>query len=326
MKKLTLYVMAALTVLFLTGCVGSLPEFVVIAPPNYGVVVEVSNGSDAIILNDTKGKAVEQGFDSGQVVGASQVRISKNRLRFGKWVPAQYVAEVPGQVESRNYTADPNTGDSGADQSICFESLGANGCVDWSVVAEVLPEDAICYLNAVGIQENRPRPYHLMAKPIEDALDNRVIQVVGEKMAEASKSISPLNMSEQKFAIFEKIRPDVIKTVYERTCITIHEVSINGGIRWESDAIQNTIDQAVIIESEKGLTAERQDVQSQEIDNMILRLDAYSERYGIEHALTIIALEEWNGQTVPPFWQNDFNAAITNEMAQPVTTVPESTP
>lgn len=283
----------ALVMLIMSGCS---MEYVIVTPPNYAVVVNMKTPTDQAVGND---------FSNAELVNYTQIKISTPlcaRWRSDDRCPDKLVAEVEGSPQSRAYTRDPNTGTSGADEAICFEASGVNGCVDFSVSAIILREDAKCYANKVGVRPVEGSKFHFKAVPLAEALDTRMIQIASAQMVKATAEMNPLRLASDKFTIFDEVKPTILEEVHNQTCITINHLDLSGGIEWDSTEVQATIDDAIVLQNKVVLETERRKLQEKQVDNMMFRVRTYEEQFGLDAALEIIAMEQWDGSFMPSQW------------------------
>lgn len=291
---------------FLTGC-GT--EYVTVTPPNYAVVISMDAPTNQATGND---------FSNANLVNVTQIRVNRPLCAplsgSSTRCPDKIIAEVPGAPQSRAYTKDPNTGTSGADEAICFEASGVNGCVDFSVSAVVLREDAACYASKVGVFPVNETNYHYAALPLSEALDTRMIQIASSNMVLATAEMNPLELATTKFTVFDGVKQTIIDEVHSQTCITINQLDLSGGIQWDSVAVQETIDDAIVLQNEIMLAKKQQELQDQEVLNLKRKFDAYIEAYGEETAKLLITLDYWDGSFMPSSW-------IDEVVSSPVETV-----
>jgi hypothetical protein len=142
-----------------------------------------------------------------------------------------------------------------------------------------------------------------MATPLSEALDTRVIQIAGAEFARATSEKSPLSLASEKFGIFESMKGTIVAAVYEKTCITLTDLSINGGIVWSSPGLQETIDQSTIVQNKIELELKQNEVAAVQATGMIERTRAYSEAFGLDAAIRLMAIEKWDGSYMPPYYQ-----------------------
>lgn len=212
--RISVVLTAIIVAIVSTGCATGVYT-VFVTPPNYGIVIN---------LNDPSSQTTSNNFDGGKLMNVTQQQVIMTRcsgdLNNKSYCPDVMVVEVPGAYVTRIYTAEANSGTSANKQSLCFEATGSNGCVDFTVTAKVLKENAKCYANKVGIapagtgDETR---FHFKAISIEDTMDNRVIGVTSGVFSQAVAKKSPLAMAIEKYALFEAVKAQIIKTVFEQT-------------------------------------------------------------------------------------------------------------
>ncbi len=238
--------------------------------------------------------------------------------------PDAMVVEVPGAYVTRIYTADPNSGTSESKQSLCFESSGANGCVDFTVTAQVLRDNARCYANKVGIQpvgEGDEARFHFRALPLDNetnaqgdlvpgALDNRVIGIASGIFSQAVAEKSPLTMALDKYGLFDGVKETIIDTIFKQTCITIKpdDMYISNGIVWSDQAIQDQINQATVIANQLELLKLKNDLQKQQTEALLDRAKVVEKEYGLEAAIRFLEIQteqmkidKWTGDSWIPF-------------------------
>ncbi|HET7098695.1 MAG TPA: hypothetical protein VFI61_00440 [Patescibacteria group bacterium] len=295
-KQLFTSMMVLVVAFVLFGCSSS--NFVIITPPNYAIVVNLSNTED---------QATGNNFGEGELMNVTQIQINsvKCALNSSDRCPDKLVAEVQGSPESRIYSMDANSGTSGANQALCFEAIGTNGCVDFSVTAIIEKSDAKCYANKMGVKpvlNGDPQVasrYHFIATPLADALDTRVIQIASSQFAEKVAAISPLSLALQKFALFEEIEPSIIQEVHDQTCITISNMAINNGIAWASPEIQDQINQATILANQLELVAQQNKLLEIQNQAFIARALEIEKEFGLAAAIEFMKIQKWDGTFLP---------------------------
>lgn len=302
-KSFIAIVLGVLAVTVLAGCNGTSPT-VIVTPPDYAIVISSAAPSNQAIGND---------FGNGDLVNVTQIPVWVGKCpQIGNaaatWdCPDKLVATVQGSPESRIYTLDPTTGTAGANQALQFEAQGANGSLDFSINAIIKREDAKCYANKMGVKPkvdtktNTASRYEYRATSLADALDNRVIQIAGAEFAKAVKDISPIDLAEKKFDLFESVKPRIIALVHEQTCVTVNDMAINGGVVWGSKAVQDTIDDAIVTRNRQQLAAMQNELDLTLANGLIARTKAYSEAFGLEAALDLARTAKWDGSALPLF-------------------------
>jgi len=281
--------------LMTTGCSTSY-NTVIVTPPNYAIVVN---------LNSPSNQATGNNFGNGELLNVSQVVVEQKRCEGGVWqandyCPDKLVAQVPGAPESRIYTKDKDSGTAGTNQALCFEAQGTNGCLNFSVTAIVLRDNAMCYANKMGVTADKAEDgtisrYSYHAKSLGDALDTRVLQIAGAEFAKVTANQSPLDLALMKFGLFEESKPKIKKAVEEATCITIQDLGINGGIVWDSQGVQDTIDQATIVKNRIELAGRENEVADIQAAGVISRTEAISKMFGVDAAVELQRIMKWNG-------------------------------
>lgn len=291
----------------LSAC-GTSYNTVFITPPNYGIVIN---------LNDPSSQATSNGLEGGTVMNVSQQTVTMKRcvttLMNTDRCPDVMVVEVPGAFVTRIYTAEENSGTSDTKQSLCFEASGANGCVDFTITGQVLKDAAKCYANKVGIEPvgtGDEARYHFKAIALEDTMDNRVIGVTSGIFSIKVATKSPLTMALDKYTLFEEVKADVIKTVYDQTCITIDPVNmyISNGIEWSDPIIQDQINQATVIANQLELLEQKNLLLKEQTKALMDRAKLIEEEYGLEAAIKFLEIQteqmkidKWSGDSWIPF-------------------------
>lgn len=227
----------------------------VTAPPDYYVQVSMSNTGDQVF----SGKIFSNGLLLG---GVAPLKVEYNDCGVtggNKKCPEKVVAKIPGAPVTRLFTNNMNSGTSKLDQSIQFEAQGANGSLNFSVLAVVEGDNAKCYVSKMGgawvdNPDDKGRiPYLFQARPLVDVLDDFSIRITSDSFNAQVTKISPLKLAYDKFGIFEDIKPKIIKQMFEETCVTILKISVIGGVEWGNQAIQDQINQAVVIQNQLDL-------------------------------------------------------------------------
>lgn len=291
----TLAVIAFLTV----GCAGTEVKVVTITPPNYAITINANSPSSQVTSNN---------FGEGELVNLTQVQVQMSYCTVSLGVtsdkcPNIRVAQVPGSPESRIYTASANSGTSATSQALEFEAQGSNGSLDFAVVAIVKKEDAKCYANKMGVRpvmvDGKPSTYNFAAVSLSDALDTRVVQVASAEFAKGVVDMNPVDLAKKKFGLFEEMKPKIAKAVYDRTCITLVDQSVNGGIVWSSQAVQDYIDHVILVNNQKDLVKAEYELAKARQDAFMLRFNQYRDAYGLDAAIRLMELEKWDGAGIP---------------------------
>lgn len=306
LKKYLGFGSIAVMALFMSGCS---QQFVTVTPPNYAITINMNEKTDQAVGND---------FGNGELVNVTRITILTPfcaRFRSPTRCPDKLVAEVEGAPVSRQYTRDPNTGTSGADEAICFEASGVNGCVDFSVSAIIKREDAKCYANKVGVRPVEGTNYYFKAISLAEALDTRLVQIASAMMVAETATSNPLDLAVTKFTTFAKLKDGIIDEVYDQTCITVNRLELSGGIKWDSIEVQATIDDAIVLENMVTLEERRRDLQDRQVANLKARVDAYAHDYGQDAALYLIAVEQWDGSFMPSQWMTSISTEDLQEPA-----------
>ncbi len=312
----------AIVASLMLGCAGEEVHVVTITPPNYAITINANVPSSQVTSNN---------FGDGELVNLTQVQVimSYCKLSLGTTsdkCPNIRVAQVPGSPEARIYTASASSGTSSSTQALEFEASGSNGSLDFSVVAIIKKEDAKCYANKMGVrpvmENGKPSVYNFAAIPLADALDTRVVQIASAEFAKAVVDTNPVELAKKKFAIFDATKPSINKVIYERTCITIVDEQVNGGVVWSSQKVQDYIDRVIIVNNELDLVPVEVALAQKRQDAFMKRLNQYRDQYGLDAALRMMELEKWDGTGVP---LNRFpvNQPTSNPPAQPA---PAKTP
>lgn len=325
--KLTyrLFFLLVIASMALSAC-GTSFNTVFITPPNYGIVIN---------LNDPSSQVTGNSLDTGTLMTVTQQTITMKRcvttLQSTDRCPDKMVVEVPGAFVTRIYTAEANSGTSQTKQSLCFEASGANGCVDFTVTGQVLKDAAKCYANRVGIvpvgtgDEAR---FHFKAIALEDTMDNRVIGVASGIFSQSVANKSPLSMALDKYALFEELKPIIINTIYDQTCITIDpkNMYISNGIVWSDPTIQDQINQATILANQLELLKLKNDILKQQTEALLDRAKVIEAEYGTAYALEFLRvqtdqmfIDKWNGQGYLPFMNQSIPDYVPTPPVAPAT-------
>lgn len=325
-SRLFLIFMAAL--MSLSACATSY-NTVFITPPNYGIVIN---------LNDPSSQATSNSLNGGKLMDVTQQTVKMTRcvttLQSTDRCPDVMVVEIPGAFVTRIYTAESNSGTSETKQSLCFEASGANGCVDFTVTAQVLKDGAKCYANKVGIKpvgEGDEVRFHFKAISLEDTMDNRVIGVTSGIFSQKVSTKSPLSMALDKYTLFDEIKTEIVQTVYDQTCITIDPANmyISNGIVWSDPTIQDQINQATILANQLELLKQKNDLLKQQTEALLDRAKVIEAEYGTAYALEFLRvqtdqmfIDKWNGQGYLPF----MNQSIPDYVPTPDLSLPTTAP
>lgn len=298
-KALLLSVVVVLIAISTVGCAGQEAHVVTITPPNYAITINANSPSSQVTSNN---------FGEGELVNLTQVPVMMSYCTVSLGVtsdkcPNIRVAQVPGSPEARIYTKAATSGTSSSQQSLEFEAQGSNGSLDFSVVAIIKKEDAKCYANKMGVkavmENGKPSQYNFMATALADALDTRVVQIESAEFAKAVIDTNPVELAKKKFIIFDGLKSQISKTIYERTCITIIDQQVNGGIVWGSQAVQDYIDHVILVGNQMDLVQVEANLAQKRQDALMKRFNQYRDAYGLDAALRMIELEKWDGTGVP---------------------------
>lgn len=300
-KKIFLLALLIILPGILAACTTS--NFVIVTPPNYAIVVNMSDTTDQATTGNT--------FDRGDLVNVTQIQVNMTRcaVNSNDSCPDKLVAEVEGKPETRIYSKDFNSGTSSSNQALCFEANGANGCLDFAVTAIINREDAKCYANKMGVSpvlegdQKLPSRFHYMATPLADALDLRVVGIASSMFAEKVANISPLDLAIKKFAIFSDLKDAIIKEVYKQTCITIYPetMAVNNGIVWASAEIQNQINQSTVLANQLVLVKEQNELLAIQNQAFIDRTRQLEQQFGLPAAVELMKIQKWDGTSYIPF-------------------------
>ena len=224
MGRASMLMVLAILSTIITAC-GTSSNVVIVTPPNYVIVVDLSNASN-------QGEAPSD-FNNGQLLQVAQVPVSSHPCAMNSQdsCPDKLVAEVEGSPQSRIYTRETNSGTDQSNQALCFEAQGTNGCLDFSVNAIIQKDDAKCYANKMGVtavknQDGSVSRFHYVSMPLATALDTRVMQIAGAVFAKRVVETNPLQLASKKFNLFDEARADIVKGVHDQTCITLLDIGM----------------------------------------------------------------------------------------------------
>ena len=305
LRSLMNMAMVVVALFAMSGCVR--PHTVIVTPPNYAVVID---------MNAPTNQATGNNFAEGKLVEVTQVDITMKACAANSVdrCPNKIVAQIEGAPKSRIYSASTNSGTGSQNQALCFEAKGVNGCVDFSVSAKVMKEDAGCYANLMGVH---PDPaggdkarFSFFATSLEDALDSRILQIAGAEFNKVTVNAEPISLAYDKFALFETVRENIITEVHKRTCVTVTDMAINNGIVWDSSGIQDVIDRNTINRANLELAVMENRVAAIEATGIISRTQMFADQFGLDAALRLVAIQEWDGSGLPNWTWNSTTTPL----------------
>ncbi len=334
-KRIVFTLLSLVLLASISGCTTDIYT-VFITPPNYGIIIN---------LNDPSSQATSNNLENGTLMTVAQQRVNMKpcvvNMANKSSCPDAMVVEVPGAYVTRIYTTDANSGTSENKQSLCFEANGANGCVDFTITAQVLRDNAKCYANRVGIKpvgQGDEARFHFRAVPLDNykdengveqpgTLDNRVIGVASGIFSQAVTQKSPLTMALEKYGLFNNVKQQIIDTIFKQTCITIKpdDMYISNGIVWSDQTIQDQINQATILANQLELLKQKNELQKQQSEALLDRAKVYEKECGTACALEFLRIQtdqlfvdKWTGQGWIPF----FNQATPDYVPTPLPSTP----
>jgi len=294
LKSLKTMFLSVLLLFLLAGCIPT-DRVVLITPPNYGIVVS---------LSDTTDQATGNNFDQGQLLNVTEQSITLTRCAVNSpdMCPDKIVIEVQGSPESRLYTKSANSGTSVSNQALCFEAKGANGCVDFSLSAIIERNDVKCYANKMGVKPSTiadDAKFHFFATPLTEVLDTRVIQVASAQFNKSVATVSPLELALKKFDLFDGVKQSIMDEVHNQTCVTLTNLAISNGITWDQPEIQDQINQATILANQLILVDQQNQLLAKQNDAFIARALEMEKQFGLEAAVRFMQVQKWDGSYLP---------------------------
>lgn len=321
LKKLASGVGFVLLMLFLVGCIPT-DRVVLVTPPNYGLIISLSNTTDQTVSNN---------LDDATLMNLTQQPVTMTRCAVNSpdMCPDKIIVEVQGSPESRLYTKSASSGTSVSNEALCFEAQGANGCVDFSLSAKILRNDAKCYASKMGIKPSTVTDdarFHYFATPLTSTLDTRVLQIASSLFNRVVTPISPLQLALKKFELFDGVKEDIISQVHDQTCITITNLAISNGITWDQQEIQDQINQAVVLTNQISLVEQQNNLLAKQNDAFIARALEMEKQFGLEAAIRFMQVQKWDGTYLPALPGNPAITAVPTTQSSTPATVSAPTP
>lgn len=227
-----------------------------------------------IPLEGDMGKQMK--FDSESAV--KQFQVAEKRIQIthrwnqtgrmkktGEWIPNVRLILVDRKPETREWTAEKDTGTVNKDQGIWAESLDSVGfSTGFSITAMIEEKDAALFL------------YRYSGKPLKEIMDEEVRARVQAVFADSAAKYDMSELRSKKIEICQVIREDVIP-FFKLRGITITTIGMFGGFTYENSEIQKAIDGVFIAQREKEVTLAMFQAQNDKNNKILAEADAFAE-------------------------------------------------
>jgi hypothetical protein len=220
-------------------------------------VVEIAPNQTAFLLPAVGDTTAQMKFDSVDFlvqnqVAAKIVEISYREHKIGRgwwaidFVPNQILILVDRSPESRQWTYNPEAGTSGVNQAIALESQESIGFYHGVVVNAVIEEaDAakfLYYYGGAGVEGDVAQTGIQLTVGLDQVMDTFVRTWVADKLYAEFKAL-PLEAGQIQAAdIFARIE-ELARSYFKTYGITVLDLGGIEGLVFDSDEVQNTIDQ-----------------------------------------------------------------------------------
>lgn len=302
-KFVMLFIICTFVSILFCGCVRPYdkPEFVTIEPHQTAFLIP--------LIGNTSNQA---SFESEELlleakVAAKEVEIPHRWVQTGRW---HWVGEwrdtmtlivVDRSPETREWSAEKSTGTSASNQAIYAESSESIGfSAGMNCSAQIYTEDdAAKFL------------YSYNNKPLSEIMDTEIRARVESKFVEECASRTLNEILEQKEAIMESVRNDVVEYFADKG-ITITVLGMKDGLEYTDPTIQQSINDK--FSSEMKLTT-----QENENQRIISEAEAKAEANRIisesltDNVLGQMYYEKWDGK-LPTVMGGDSNMILPEKM------------
>lgn len=243
MKKL-MVLMTILAVAFVSGC----------KPYEEPVYEDIGNSETAYLIELEDDGAVK--YDSAEAldkkkVAARRVQIDRRWNKTGRmwnsgeYIPTVRVIKVDRAPVTREWTAETASGTVKKDQGIWVESQDSIGfSTGFNCTAYVKEADASTFLYFYPSETTDGESR--LAQVMDDEIRNKIQEVA----ADFSAGYDLDDLREQKQAMIAKVRDEVIPFFKDRG-ITVTTIGMFGGLAYENEKIQNSIDEVFIAQQLK---------------------------------------------------------------------------
>jgi regulator of protease activity HflC (stomatin/prohibitin superfamily) len=258
----------ALSVLAVGGCRRPYDK------PDYAEVDTAETAYAVPLEGDTSGQAKFQSekFLEAQKVAVKRVQITHRWNQTGRWdhegewIPNVRVIKVNRSPITREWTADNQKGTANKDQAIWVESSDSVGfSMGFTATGYIKEEDASKFL------------YWYPSGSLEKVMDTEVRARVQQSVAEIAAKYPLDILRARKQEMTDAARKDVMEFFKERG-ISITTVSSFGGMTYENDAIQKSIDNVFIAQQEKSVNLAKFEAQQKANERITLEADATAEK------------------------------------------------
>lgn len=235
-----LVTMAAL--FMLPACMGPamVEQFEEIGPNQtaYVIPLEGATGDSQAKFNSVK-------FLEDKKVASKRISLSLREKSTGRgywdyeWIPTVRVIKVDRAPVTREWTASHTSGTAGNDQSMHMQSLDSIMFhIGATITASIAEEDASAFL------------YHFGGKELHSVVDTNIRSFL---LGELSGKFAAIKLDESmkdKTTYFAEAGNDA-KTYFKQRGITIDYFGIEGGLGYDNDAVQKSLDSKFIAENDK---------------------------------------------------------------------------
>lgn len=195
----------------------------------------------------------------------------------GEWISTVTVIVVDRSPITRNWEAQPNG--KGKDTAIWVESADSVGfSMGFNCTAFIKEEDTATFL------------YWYSSGSLATVMDNEIRGRVQQVAAEESAKYPLDELRNKKNEIVTAVRADTI-TFFKERGITITTVGMFGGMTYENNSIQESIDKVFIAQQDKNVALAKLEAQKKENERIILAAKGAAEQRQIEAEAEAKAIE-----------------------------------
>lgn len=251
-----------------------------IKPYQKPVYVEVENNVTAYVIpleGDTGNqvKLNSKEFYEKHKVSLKRIEIptrwnqTGRHVENGEWIPTVTVLKVNRSPVTREWQAGAK-GTAKDDQAIWVESSDSVGfSMGFNCTAFIKEEDTSTFLYWYSSGS--------LANVMDSEIRGRVQQVAAEECAKL-----PLDkLRDKKNEIAAAVRADIVPFFAERG-ITITTVGMFGGMTYENDAIQRSIDNVFVAQQEKNVALAKYEAQLKENERIVLEAEGNAKQRQIQ--------------------------------------------
>ncbi len=184
----------------------------------------------------------------------------------GRWIPMVRLIKVNRSPVTREWTAENNSGTTNKNEAIWIESADSVGfSMGFTCTSFIAEEDAAKFL------------YWYPSGSLDRVMDSEVRGRIQQVSAEVAARYPLDSLREKKQEISDAVKNDITKFFASRG-VTVTTLGMFGGMTYENDEIQKSIDNTIIAQQQKVVNEARFDAQRRENDRIELEANATAER------------------------------------------------